>query len=74
MKKLTNAVREKNDAELSRELTSLCKSLDGSATLSEETLEELIYEPIAATSKGTENVMTHRRRETRTKRNLRNSK
>ena len=68
MKKLTNAVRDKNDAELSRELTSLCKALDGSAILSEGSLEEMIYEPIAQ-SKRRENVSTHRR-EYKDKRNM----
>ena len=47
MKKLTAAVRERNDPELSKELVSLCKALDVAATLSEDTVEQMIFEPIS---------------------------
>ncbi len=46
MKKLTNAVKERDDPELSRELTSLCKALDVSASLADEDFETMLFEPI----------------------------
>ena len=46
MMKLTNAVRDLKDAEMSNELTSLCKALDETAILTDDSIEKLIFRPM----------------------------
>jgi hypothetical protein len=67
MKKLTTAVKEKDDPELSRELTSLCKALDVSASLTDDAFETMLFEPIGKT-RGRIDAHKHERR--RPKRDL----
>jgi len=56
MTKLTCAIREANDPELSNELASLCKVLDKTAVLSDQSMEDSLFEVISKSR--------HRRRHT----------
>ena len=50
IKKLTEAVKEKNNSELTKDLVMICQDLDSHGDITDSSLEDLVFEPIGKAS------------------------